>query len=139
MILIRLSYRVYSIVNSLLPEEESDPDGVGASSTSVGKSVYIDTTPLATILARAKAPESSEPKDATKDAYTYLDIASLPQGIRDQRKCALCLEERTATTLTECGHLFCWDCIVAWGQEKAECPLCRQALELNRLWPIYNL
>src|ERR1700761_4596749 len=97
MILIRLSYRIYSIVNSLLPEREPDPDDARASSASVGRRVYIDTTPLATILARAKAPESSEPKDATKDAHTYLDIASLPQGIRDQRKCALCLEERTAT------------------------------------------
>ena len=40
--------------------------------------------------------------------------------------CALCMGERTATSATPCGHLFCWECIVKWCQERAECPLCRQ-------------
>jgi hypothetical protein len=31
-----------------------------------------------------------------------------------QNKCSLCLEVRKNTTLTTCGHLFCWSCIHAW-------------------------
>jgi peroxin-10 len=37
---------------------------------------------------------------------------------RDARKCTLCLEMWAAPTVTECGHVFCWSCIVGWSAEK---------------------
>ncbi|KZV92122.1 hypothetical protein EXIGLDRAFT_675525 [Exidia glandulosa HHB12029] len=77
--------------------------------------------------------------DAEDDAYTMLDLRAVPDTTRSARRCVLCLEERTASCATECGHLFCWTCIVGWGREKAECPLCRQSLDLTRLQPIANL
>ena len=44
-------------------------------------------------------------------------------------KCVLCLSPRQDSALTECGHLFCWDCILGYCQSSplgtAECPLCR--------------
>lgn len=33
----------------------------------------------------------------------------------------------------------CWECIVGWSREKQECPLCRQAVQLQGLLPVYNL
>jgi len=73
-------------------------------------------------------------------------------------------EESGGTCVTECGHVFCWSCIEEWAAEKVclkqasctasslnlidllchlflqmECPLCRQALRLERLTPLYNL
>ncbi|WWC87532.1 uncharacterized protein L201_002422 [Kwoniella dendrophila CBS 6074] len=72
---------------------------------------------------------------------TYLDkdCLELPE-----RQCTLCLESRGTgqgsggtTAVTECGHLFCWGCL--GGLEKLECPLCRQALRMERLVAAYNL
>ncbi|TXT11039.1 hypothetical protein VHUM_01790 [Vanrija humicola] len=72
---------------------------------------------------------------------TYLtpEALDLPE-----RQCTLCLESRGTgegsggtVAVTECGHIFCWGCL--GGLDKMECPLCRQALRMERLVAAYNL
>ncbi|KAG9015350.1 peroxisome biogenesis factor 10 [Tulasnella sp. JGI-2019a] len=102
--------------------------------------VHIDDQPVSALMATAKLAEVSEIQaDPENDPHTWLNVKSLTPVERAGRKCPLCLEERTGSAVTECGHVFCWTCIVGWGREKAECPLCRQSLALNKLIPIYNL
>lgn len=103
-----------------------------------GREMYIDDQPVSSFLGPVD-PEGEPAKPAEEDERTILDIYSIPPAMRAGRNCTLCLEERTDSCATECGHLFCWSCIVGWGREKAECPLCRQSLSLIRLLPIYNL
>lgn len=96
---------------------------------------YIDDRPVSSFL----GPEGEPAKLAEDDTRTILNVVAISPAMRAGRNCTLCLEERTDSCATECGHLFCWSCIVGWGREKAECPLCRQSLSLIRLLPIYNL
>lgn len=51
----------------------------------------------------------------------------------DTPSCNLCLMPRRNTTVTECGHLFCWECICESINNRPECPMCRSAVSLQRL------
>lgn len=79
--------------------------------------VMIDGVPLDYILANVEN-ENDSSKAPEDDKLTILDFKSIPPEARGGRNCTLCLEERTQSCATECGHLFCWPCIVGWGREK---------------------
>ncbi|KAH7883933.1 Pex12 amino terminal region-domain-containing protein [Phlebopus sp. FC_14] len=135
LILVRLLYRLITSLRSRLrqsPEVSSRKHSVSANS------MFIDDRLVSSMLEDID-PEGQPAKSVEGDTNTVLNVASIPSDVRAGRKCILCLEERTDSCATECGHLFCWGCIVGWGREKAECPLCRQTLNLARLLPIYNL
>ncbi|KAF9229692.1 hypothetical protein BS17DRAFT_744079 [Gyrodon lividus] len=134
LILIRLLHRLVTYLRSKLASEKS----LGKHSVDETHEMFIDDRLVSAMLESAD-PESTPAKPAEEDENTILDVSSMPTSVRVGRTCTLCLEERTDSCATECGHLFCWSCIVGWGREKAECPLCRQGLSLTRLLPIYNL
>jgi len=53
-------------------------------------------------------------------------------------KCPLCLEPRQNSSLSFCGHLFCWYCIHEWLQTNDFCPICRKALNPRNIVPLQN-
>jgi peroxin-10 len=78
---------------------------------------FLDDRPVSTFLGTVD-PEGEPAKPAEEDEHTMLDVNSIPEALRAGRNCTLCLEERTDSCATECGHLFCWSCIFGWGREK---------------------
>ncbi|XP_058126817.1 peroxisome biogenesis factor 10 [Anopheles ziemanni] len=53
-------------------------------------------------------------------------------------KCALCIDITQNITVTQCGHLFCWDCILNWLDQKQVCPICREAIKKTRVVRLQN-
>jgi len=138
LLVIRLLYRLITFARSFSRANQSTTTKGKRFVADTSQETYIDDRPVSAMLG-PESPEGDPPVPAEEDEHTILDISQIPENVRNGRNCTLCLEERTASCATECGHLFCWNCIVGWGREKAECPLCRQSLDLTRLLPIYNL
>lgn len=112
---VRLVYRLISAARSLSYEGSSP----AAEKRPVDNSAetYLDDNAVSGLL--GLRDEDAPPLPAEEDERTVLDISRIPASARATRTCTLCLEERTASCATECGHLFCWNCIVGWGREKA--------------------
>jgi len=74
-------------------------------------------------------PETPSSTDEGEDE----DDGWMEQDTKSEPKCVFCFGKRRHTTATECGHLFCWGCIISCCDRKAECPLCRQPIRRQTL------
>jgi peroxin-10 len=139
---IRLMYRLHSLIPWVLPTSRTlhkasqNPTLSSATNeqhaSSSGQIKYIDSTLVHTLVPRGLVVAASSDGEDGKEFWgdrTFLDVESLSAETRAGRRCALCLEERTASTVTECGHVFCWTCIVGWGQEKVGNPFARSQVK----------
>ncbi|XP_001353650.3 peroxisome biogenesis factor 10 [Drosophila pseudoobscura] len=64
--------------------------------------------------------------------------SSVKSSNHDAPQCILCLEPRINCSLTPCGHIFCWSCILEWLEERDECPLCRESLKKSQVIQLQN-
>ncbi|SPO37659.1 related to PEX10 - peroxisomal assembly protein -peroxin [Pseudozyma flocculosa] len=127
---VQIDGRVYSHASSpaaLLPTSAAPPRSSSQShpSASAGGTVplhYVDagTLPPASLLslpAGLSAEEVERAQAASKGLATELE-----QVASTVLRCTLCMDQRTPqcgnSAATECGHVFCWDCIVGWAREK---------------------
>ncbi len=47
---------------------------------------------------------------------------------RTQETCAICLEKITEASVTQCGHVFCSECMNELHSRQINCPMCRQKI-----------
>ncbi|XP_058445178.1 peroxisome biogenesis factor 10 [Malaya genurostris] len=84
--------------------------------------------------ARATAGSAASVKRVSSTTTT-----TEPDAVRSsERKCALCMEPAMDVSTTQCGHLFCWVCILNWLDEREICPICREAIKKSRVVKLQN-
>ena len=113
-------HRLITATQSHLSEPRLSANAKGKEKAALAldsRETFLDDRPISSFLG-PENPEGKPAKPAEEDERTMMDVASIPEAVRAARNCSLCLEERTDSCSTECGHLFCWSCIVGWGREK---------------------
>ena len=55
-----------------------------------------------------------------------------------EESCAICMDCLDNPTLTNCGHMFCYDCIKMCLNNVKKCPMCKQDLEGKELIKIIS-
>jgi len=113
MIGVRLIHRLIGYLNA----ERAQQSGKERLTIPAPHDSYLDDRRVSLLL-NVQDPEGEPAKPAEEDERTALDVTAISAELRASRNCTLCLEERTDSCTTECGHLFCWNCIVGWGREK---------------------
>ena len=55
-------------------------------------------------------------------------------------ECPICLNNAHLPVVTNCGHVFCWDCIKNWVniKGKMECPSCKSGINLDKVIKLYS-
>lgn len=54
--------------------------------------------------------------------------------------CPICQDNHTDPAVTECGHVFCWDCLRRHleGTVRPLCPICRKRLMKKKLIKVFD-
>ncbi|KAH9824065.1 Pex12 amino terminal region-domain-containing protein [Melampsora americana] len=101
----------------------------------------VDGIPINDILFEPDEDDDDQEKSDSKRTEVFVEGVEMDPN-RDESstssRCTLCLGPRLDQSSLECGHVFCWRCILGWVREKPECPLCRQTVKINELLPLYN-
>ncbi|XP_019552233.3 peroxisome assembly protein 10-B [Aedes albopictus] len=75
---------------------------------------------------------------STSQRSTLQTGSSTSGSTSKSNKCALCMELAVDLSATQCGHLFCWVCILNWLDERQICPICREAIKKSRVIRLQN-
>ncbi|XP_057959514.1 RING-H2 finger protein ATL16 [Malania oleifera] len=95
------------------------------------------------------SPPPTERRGLDESVIRSIPIFQFKKGYREEFgersfcECAVCLnefmEEEKLRSLPNCGHAFHIDCIDAWLQSNANCPLCRTSVSITTRFRIEQI
>ena len=64
---------------------------------------------------------------------------SAPKDDQESKwNCKICLDELKKPVVTQCGHLFCWNCLYRWLDQHSTCPVCQGGIDKSLITPIFG-
>ena len=92
--------------------------------------------------ARGTGQGAVQPRNAIQQRLADEKTEEADESSGDERsgsaQCILHLGPVRHATATECGHVYCWNCIAECCKQKPECPLCRTPISLDNLLLLVN-
>lgn len=82
-----------------------------------------------------------EYREKYKNTYLFTNIYDYIDNINiNNTQCPICDEKikKNHIILTDCGHIFCIQCILEWGKYEFNCPQCRKSLSINNVFHIID-
>ena len=70
-------------------------------------------------------PQNEQPNEQPPNQQLPRDNST--ERVYDEEACPICLGPHVNKSRPDCGHVFCYQCLVDWCQIKLECPVCKQA------------
>lgn len=88
---------------------------------------------------RAAVAEAREHRAATDGSRPNRRAATA--AVNENEQCPICLDQMIMPCETNCGHVFCGPCIIAYWETSSsigvmKCPVCRQAVSLLLTSPL---
>lgn len=91
-----------------------------------------------------RKPQSSS-VDAKAFAYpsddavpSFISNSHLHSDIFADLSCSICSGQMNHPATTQCGHMFCWQCIISWTTHKSHCPMCREPSTASSILCMYT-
>lgn len=80
----------------------------------------------------------NQPKKTVRSQESISDENDDQENVNENEICGLCYDKRRSPSVTPCGHLFCWECIIKNCLIKPECPQCRQFCPARKVVRLRN-
>lgn len=131
--IILLQFAVKMLIKIKQYSENQDAESIDSQPKIRGNVDKIDT------LQQLSYAQESLKENKRLAEFATIDLSDpkqLPYIPSSSRSCMLCLSLMVNPAAANCGHMFCWECIVGWVREHPECPLCRQVCMEQNLLPL---
>ena len=71
----------------------------------------------------------------TNDVPEGYDENFCNKEVEDKYKCPICFLVMREVVQTHCGHKYCRDCLFDWMKTSKKCPICKDVLNENQVYP----
>ena len=77
--------------------------------------------------------ETKERKERKEDENEMKEKES-----NSQFQCSICLDTCQNPVVTQCGHMYCWECLREWLDQQKTCPMCHSQVTEETVIPIFT-